>query len=385
MLAAIFLARNLQPQGFAAYGYFQMTVAMLTTYAAMGLGVTASRYFAEFERDRGGDSAPIGTLLALSLFLAATAFMIVLLLPGAWLHAGLPVPQWLIALGVAIAVAGVVPGGGILGLEKYRQASIVSLLSAIVMLGMAWLAARSKSPILAMWGIVGGAGVQLVGQLVVIVFTTGWQAVSDSCRWTRREIRKLAGFAGPMFLVSILAGSGTWIVGRLILADSGERNFAAYSIGLQWFALGLLLPGMVSRVLLPSLVRSRGGDAKGLVRTGIAMAMAPALAMVLAGLVLAPSLIRLYGNEYSEFSFVIPVFLWIALMSAPVNTVGNAIVAKNGQIAWLCFSAISFVALLLTLIFAPHATVAWASTAHFIATSLMLAMTGLHGNRKGLI
>lgn len=385
MLAAILLARSLDPQGFAAYSYFQMTVAMLATYAAMGLGVTASRYFAEFGKAHARDSAPIGTLLALSLVVAVVAFLLVLILPQEWLQAGLPVPKWLVALGVAVTVAGVVPGGGILGLEKYRQATLVSFLSGSVMLGMAWAAGTQRSPAIGMWGIVAGVSLQTVGQMAVIVRTTGWQVVVDSSRWAASDLRKLAGFAGPMFLVSILAGSGTWIVGRMILADGGKQEFAAYSIGLQWLALGVLLPGMVSRVLLPRIVRTDAADAKRLIRAGAAMALAPAVVMAIGGLLLAPRLIQLYGNQYSGFAFVIPAFLGIAALTSPINTVGNAIVARNGQVVWMLFSVISFIALLSVLIVAPSSTIFWACCAHLLATGLMLTLTVVHGRREGLV
>lgn len=385
MLAAIFLARSLDPEGFAAYSYFQMTVAMLSTYAAMGLGVTASRYFADFECADNKNSAPIGTLLVLSSAMAVAAFMLVLLLPQAWMQAGLPVPTWLIALGVSVTVAGVVPGGGILGLEKYREACVVSLLSGSIMLGMAWLAAMQHSPTLGMWGIVAGMGSQVAGQSLLILRTTGWEAIAGSCRWTLSELRELAGFAGPMSLVSILAGSGTWIVGRLILADGGEREFAAYSIGLQWFALGVLLPGMVSRVILPRLVRTSDASAKRLVRTGVAMALLPALVMAAGGLLLAPWLIRLYGGAYVYFTYVIPAFLGVAVLSAPINTLGNAILARNGQVAWLCLSVLSFAVLLLALMIAPNSTAIWACYAHLLSTGSMLVVAVSHGRRKGLI
>ena len=70
MLGAILLARSLATDSFAAYSYFQMTVSMLSTYAALGLGVTASLHFAELGHENGGPPAPIGTLLAISLVLA---------------------------------------------------------------------------------------------------------------------------------------------------------------------------------------------------------------------------------------------------------------------------------------------------------------------------
>src|SRR5690606_31752242 len=62
-------------------------------------------------------------------------------------------------------------------------------------------------------------------------------------------------FVGPLVFITILAASSSWILGRLILKDYGEHTFAAYSIGLQWFALALFIPGMISRVVLPRLIR----------------------------------------------------------------------------------------------------------------------------------
>lgn len=385
MIAAILLARSLEPQGFAAYSYFQMTVAMLSAYGAMGLGVTASRYFAEFGHEPTGVAAPIGTLLILSLVMGVLAFCLIISLPQTWLHAGLPVPQWLIALGVAVSVMGVVPAGGILGLEKYRDASFISLISCLVMLGMTWIAVRGQSPRVGMWGLIAGISVQAAGQLVVIVFTTGWQAISSSCHWTWKELRKLAGFAGPMFLVSILTGSSTWIVGRLVLAGSNEVEFSAYSIGLQWFALGLMIPGMVSRVVLPRLVRTEGGEARRFVRVGSLMALAPALLFAGAGAVLAPWLIQLYGEQYTSYVYVISAFLAIAALNAPINTVGNAIVAKGGQVIWLILSSSSFACLVIVMSAVPDPGLVWSCVAHFISSLLMIILVGLYAKRKELI
>lgn len=385
MLGAILLARNLATDGFAAYSYFQMTVSMLATYAALGLGVTASRYFAEFGHEGAGSPAPVGTLLAGSLFLALAAFLLILLLPAGWLDAGMALPQWLIALGVAVTVVSIVPGGGILGLEKYRAASLVSLVSGLWMLALTGLAARQQSPLLGMWAIISSQLIQTLGQLLVIARCIGWQAIAASCRWSAQEVRRLAGFAGPMFIVSILAGSGTWIVGRMILADSGDREFAVYAIGLQWFALGSLLPGMVSRVVLPRLVRDRGQDNRRLVRTGLLMALLPAAVFVIFGYLVASWLISFYGDLYADYALVIPAFLCIAAFNAPINTIGNGIVAKDGQKQWLAMSITVFIFLIGSLALFPHATAWWSVASHMLSTAAMLGMVVIAGRKRGLI
>ena len=385
MLGAILLARSLPTADFAGYSYFQMTVSMLSTYAAMGLGVTASRFFAEFGQQRDAAAAPIGTLLALSFGLAAGAFVLILLLPAAWLDAGVNVPQWLIALGVAATVAGVVPDGGILGLEKYRQASLVSLVSAACMLGITGAAAVRQSPLLGMWGIVISLVAQNLGQLGIIVRTVGWRPIADSCQWSAQILHKLLGFAGPMFLVSVLAGSGTWIVGRMILASTGALEFSAYSIGLQWFALGSLLPGMVSRVVLPRLVRDRGQDSRRLVRMAVLLALAPACAMAAVAFVLAPWLILLYGDIYRSYSLIIPLFLTVAIINAPINTIGNGIVAHDGQIQWLLIALLALVILVATLAFFSNKTSWSAAASHALSLFVMVAAVIRVGRTRRLI
>lgn len=384
MAAAIILARNLETEDFAGYSYFQMTVAMLATYAAMGLGVTASRYFAEVGHERDGKPSPIGTLLAASGFISIAAFLLVLMIPADWLQAGLPVPQWIIALGVAITVANVVPSGGILGLERYRSACLVSLFSAVTMLGIAWLAAAQQSPTLGMWGIISGTGIQLAGQMLVIIRTTSWKVIQNSLSLESNELNKIIKFAGPMFLVSVLAGSSTWVVGRMILSESGEREFSAYSIGLQWLALGMLLPGMISRVILPRLVRSSGTESKNTVNAAASLALSSVLVMTGSSFLIAPWLIKLYGEEYTGFEYIIPAFLGVALFSAPLNTLGNAIVAKDGQISWLILSLASFSTLILILAVSPEASAIWSGVAHISASAIMLAMTWIYGKRKDI-
>lgn len=385
MIAAIILARTLPPDDFAAYGYFQITVAMLATYAALGLGVTASRYFSEIGTGLVDEIPPVGALLALSLLLSGVAFLVILSLPSGILEAGAEVNKWMVALGVAVTVAGIVPGGGIVGLEKYRHACIVSCCSALVTLLLAVVAARSRSPELAMWGLVLGLSVQAIGQMVVIASSLGLPTIARSFRWSGDVVKKIAGFAGPMFLVSVLAGSGTWVVGRLILAGGGAREFAAYSIGLQWLALGLLLPGMVSRVLMPRVVRSEKSELSQVVRTGLVMALASAMLIAVTGLVFSRHIARLYGPEYFDYWFVVPAFLFVAVLSSPVNTLGNAIVAKDGQGYWLLTTVIATAVLIAVLVLAPTSSSAWACCAHGASAATMLLMGALRARRDGLV
>lgn len=352
MLASIVLARALSTADFAAYSYFQLTVSLLAAYAAMGLGVTASRFFAEVGHERGDRAPPpLFTLWFLSLLLGVLASVAVFLLPDQWLSAGLAVPRWMLSLGVLALAAGVVPSGAIIGLEKYRQASIVSAACGITMLVGAWLAADSHSAEAAMGALLLAYAIQTIGESILTIRAVGARRLISDPRIHREHLKRVLSFAGPMLVVSLLSVSGAWLLGRLILqGKGGESAFALYAIGLQWFALTLLLPGMLSRVIFPRLVR--GGNASSqvtrtLVRRGAWIAMVIAAVMTVAGILLGPALLWIYGSQYNAGRWYIGAFMAAAILSAPANVIGNAIVVNEGQKRWLALTSAWFVTLLI--------------------------------------
>ena len=350
MLAAMILTRSFDADDFAAYSYFQLTVAMLSAYAAMGLGVTSSRYFSELGYENPNVSPfPLGTLWTASIALAVVIFLILLFVPTGWLTAGLDVPRWLLATGVLALTLQVVPGGAILGLEKYKQSALISMISGCAMLAGACLAATMNSPTLGMMAIVASSLMQSFGESLVVIKTVGLPRLATLPKDIPRDVKTILKFAGPMLLVSMMAASGPWLLGRLILSnDNATYNFSLYSIGLQWYAIALFLPGMVSRVILPRVVRlasNKTVEKKKIVQQGAWLAGAAALTMAVLISLFSPMLLDLYGYGGYETGWFITGYLLAAAIGAPSNTVGNAIVADGGQKQWLVLTAVWLIAL----------------------------------------
>lgn len=392
MLSAIILARNLDTTSFAAYSYFQLTVSMLSAYAAMGMGVSASRFFAEVGHEKSeADPPPVGTLWMLSIILAIGAFVLIMLIPASWLTAGLGVPKWLLALGVFALGLTVVPGGAILGLERYKQATLISAISGAIMLLMVWWASQRGLPTIAMGAIAFSAFMQATGESVIVIRTVGWKRISVGFRLRRHEVQRVFTLAGPMFFVSLVSASGSWLLGRMILrSESGEHVFALYVIGLQWFSLGLLLPGMFSRVILPRLVRSKSSalssaSGKKLVVQGSVMATAAALIMALLGFLLGPWLLLIYGTNYQADRWFIAAFLGAAVLSAPANTMGNAIIANDGQKTWLILTIIWLGVLLISGVIAMPLGALSGAVAQAIAAAVLTLIAITVARAKQLI
>ena len=347
MASSVILARSLPTPAFAEYSYFQLTATLWAAYASMGMGVTASRIFSTVDISSDSrDGALAGALWKLSALLAAMAFVVVMALPVHWLQGDLQAPRTLLALAVATLTLQVVPDGALLGLERFRGALYISLCAACA-IGLGVVASNSlNSPRPAMLAVLLASGIQTIAGSVLVSRVVGWRRLWGNAALTMAVTRRVLGFSGPLLVASLLSASGMWILGRIILdGPDGARQFALFTIGLQWFALAMVLPGMVSRVLLPRLMRSahQGADRMTqavMVRHTALLAVGLATVVAAVGMLASPYIMAAYGSRYSAATPLVFLYLGAAVASAPANTLGNAIVADGGHWRWMLLSAL---------------------------------------------
>ena len=344
VLASVVMARGFTTEGFAAYSYFRETVVLIATYAALGLGVTATRCFAAADvKTLEGERALPGALSSLSFMASALASVMVVATPGTWITAEFAIPRWLLATAVGFAALEVVPINAVVGLERYRAVVLLSLVYALVVVIAAWQSVILDDPIVGMCGLITGSLAQVVGSYVVIHRAIGWRAMTEGAVPRLRNLRGAFRIAGPMFATSLMVVSGNWLVGRIMLEEpDGDHIFALYAVGRQWYGLGLVIPAMVSRVLLPRLVRikARGAreDMRGLVRLSTAAATISALVLAAVVVPLGPWFLSFYGDRYAAATWLITGFMAVAVITSPARALTNPIVADDGQISLLALT-----------------------------------------------
>lgn len=340
VVAAMILSNKLVTNEFATYSYFQLTVSMLATYAALGMGVTASRFFAEVDSVSDDKLQPLGALWLLSVVIGIIGSLVILLISDTLISGDLGIPNWLFSLGVFVILIGIVPNGAILGLEQYKKAAFYSFLSAAILIFGVLSLPKGNVGYDAILLFIISRAVQSFGSSLVVLNKVGIKRILKTLIINKTSIISIFVFAGPMLLVSLMAASGSWLVGRIILSgDSGEYEFALYSIGLQWFSLILFIPSMVSRVILPRLVRSNILNVKSkgtsLTVQALFLAAGSAVFTVMIGSLLSPMILEFYGESYRVSAWFLIVFMIAAIPASPANTFGNAIIAKDGQWNWL--------------------------------------------------
>ena len=344
VLASVVMARGFTTEGFAAYSYFRETVVLIATYGALGLGVTATRCFAAADlKALDGERALPGSLSSLSFMASALASLVVVAIPGTWIIAEFPIPRWLLATAVGLAALEVVPINAVVGLERYRAVVLLSFVYAGVVVVAAWQSVILDDPIVGMCGLISGSLAQVVGSYVVIHRAIGWRTMTAGAVPRLRNLRGAFRIAGPMFATSLMVVSGNWLVGRIMLEEpDGDHIFALYAVGRQWYGLGLVIPAMVSRVLLPRLVRIKGSgdraDMRGLVRLSTAVATISPLVVAAVVVPLGPWFLSFYGDRYAAATWLITGFMAVAVITSPARALTNPIVADDGQMSLLAFT-----------------------------------------------
>lgn len=377
MVVGILLAKYLSTQDFAMYSYFQMTIVLIASYASMGLGPTASKYFAELSIDRDNVEIEglVNSLVSISTLVAIFISIVILMVPDQLLSPGLNISNFLFSIAVFIMIVGIVPLGAIQGLEKYKELAVVSVINAIALFFGAYLAVKYNDAYIAIYSFIFASFIQLIAQMyisykgVITLNTRNFYLIN------KKIIRKLSGFVGPLILVTILNSSATYYMGRSVLKIYGDLYFSVFSIGLQWFSLALFIPGLISRVVLPRLIRQKSGNKKMLVYSSIT-AFAFSVSFFLSGFLAKEMLIGFYGDKYSSFSYVIGYFLAISIFYAPINTLSNAVLAKLGSKYWFYITLIWFLVLMAVFnTFLDKEPIMSIIYAHGISSIIMLCLT----------
>lgn len=387
MIAAMVLARGLNSTDFAAYSYFQLTASMVATYAALGLGVTSAKLFAAADTNPSV-KPPLGTLWLLSFALSVVAGVITYALPRDWIAPDLEVSSIAFASAVVVLSSSIVPAGAVVGLEKYRYAFLSAVAFFVTLLALAIYASKVGSLEFAMFGFVVAASVQLCCHSLIVYRSVGFKVLVETASLRLDSMLRVVRAVGLMAFVSIVAASGSWFVGRIILYHSSNpKDFSIYAIGLQWYALALFLPAMISRVLLPRFVRveTGGSDAKQLLRIGMVGALAAGAVVAVIGSIFSSYIMMPYGVEYADFELVLVAFLFAALPAAPANTLGNAIIASNGERVWLAVVSLSFVVLVASAYFLVRYGPIGGAVAHAIASITLSLLAYWSAKKRSLL
>ena len=341
---SIILARFMGPTKYGEFGIVSGSVDLFSTFAGFGLGLTATKYVAEF---RHRDPLRAGRILAASTIIAAAsgaAFAILLFAVAPELatrtlaNPHLTVPLRIGALAMLFSAMNGAQMGALYGFEAFR---IVAYLQAV--LGVLDL------PFMLAGYFVGGLNGVLWG--MACSRFSAWLLMGFALRSEARrhdvhiifhhwkhELSVLWHFSLPAALGGVMVMPVNWICSTILVNQpNGYAAMGIFNAANQWNNLLLFLPAALGGGLLPILSdrmgEQDGRSSKSILKVMMQLNVLIVVPCAIAMSICSPWIMRMYGSGYRGAWSTLIVVVWTAAVMAIINPVSD-VIAASGRM-WL--------------------------------------------------
>ena len=320
LCAGILVARMLGKTTYGELGIIQSTVMMLGIFAGFGLGLTATKYVAEF---RQNDPQRAGRIIALSgLFAVVTAAVISLALFvfAPWLAQNTlnaPHLAGLLRIGAALLFLNAITGaqtGVLSGFEAFRTIAHVDLLVGLISVPVLVCGAYFGGLTGVAWALTANSGFNCLLNRLAVLHETRRHNVPINLANCWRDWPVLLKFSLPAVLAGSVFGPVNWICSAILVNQpDGYAEMGIFNAANQWYAMMLFIPGILGNVVLPVLSNQISQDAiQNTARTltfSILLNLVIIAPLVIVASLLSPYIMTLYGQGFSEGSSTLVVVL----------------------------------------------------------------------------
>jgi O-antigen/teichoic acid export membrane protein len=339
LAASVACARFLGKDGFGALGMIQSTVGMFGIFAGLGLGLTATKYVAEFRRR---DPAKAGRILALSAFAAFTsgsAITVLLILLAPYVAKNvLASPQLAapLAVGSGLVFFGAMNGaqtGALAGFESFKTIALVNVLSGLASFPLIVFGVWRGGLQGAVWGSVAALAITWVLNNYALRRECANANVSYRIASCHRELGILHRFSVPALLASIVVGPAIWACNALLVRQpDGYAELGIYTAADKWRLLILFVPTSLAGTTLPmlsNLYAACDSDAYAKV-LNVNLLLNLALTALLAIIVSACALpvLAIYGTSYRSAWPILLILAFSAIPESLNNILGYAVISS---------------------------------------------------------
>lgn len=357
LVAMILVARILGKTVYGELGMINSTIGMLGTFAGFGLGLTATKYIAEY---RQSDPLRAGYIIGLSgLFTTVTGGLIAvgLFISAPWLaEHTLNAPHLSSVLRVAalILFVSTLNGaqiGALSGFEAFKIIAYINLFVGLISLPVLVAGVWFGGLMGAVWAMTINFFINWLFNHLALRKEARRHRVPFTFRHCTREISVLWKFSFPAVLSATLVGPVNWACGALLVNQpDGYGEMGIFSAANQWRIAILFIPNMLSQVVLPLLsnlnAESESQRYRKVLILNIILNTGISLAIVLPLVLFAHLVMNAYGPDFEQGKNVLRILAFTAVLMAANNAVGQAIISKGKMWIGFMFNILWAIALL---------------------------------------
>lgn len=346
LVAWVLVARMLGKTGYGELGIIQSTVGMFGVFAGFGMGLTATKYVAEY---RQSDPDRAGRIIGLSgLFTMTSGGLIALgvFFFAPWLaeHTiNAPHLANILRIGTVMLFVSALNGaqiGALSGFEAFKTIAYVNLFVGIISFPILLAGVYFGGLIGAVWAMIINYGVNWLFNHLALRKEAHRYRVPFTFKHCIREMPVLWRFSLPAVLGSIIVSPVNWVCGALLVNQpEGYGEMGIFNAAIQWQTAILFIPGMLCQVALPLLTNlnaeSEDQRYRKVLILNIILNTGIALAIVLPIILFAYFIMTAYGSDFENGTSVLRVLAFTTVFMAANNIVGQAITSKGKM--WIGF------------------------------------------------
>lgn len=338
LLATIIVAKFIDKNVYGEFGILRSTVNMFVVFGAMGLGMTSTKFIAQYKDVDADKTSNILSMSNTFSFLFSLLISVVIIIFSKNIAAYINAPHLqssiqLCSVIILFSSLNGVQNGILSGFEKFKIMSVNNIIAATIstvmqILGAFWFGLN---------GVIIGFGLNFL-----MLFCLNWVSIRKLIygrfkieyfsKNVFKEIRILWEFSLPAVLSSLMVGPVIWLTNSfLVNAHNGYEEMANFDVANQWRTTILFIPSVLSQVLFP-LFSKRANQANAfsrLVNISIAINFLAALIIVLILTPLSGFILQYYGNDYLNGQPTFIIMLVTTILVAVNNVVGQVIASKN--------------------------------------------------------
>jgi len=311
MISSILVARMLGKTGFGELGIIQSTIGMFGTFAGFGLGMTATKFIAEYRTTDPGKAGRILGLTTCFAWITSGITALVLFFTAPWfaVHT-LAAPQLtgLLKVSSLLLLLTAVNGaqiGALSGLESFKTVAKISFWCGLanfpLMVGGVYIAGLSG----AVWGMVIATGLNWMLNHNAIrgeCLNTGVSYTYKDC-WKEKTV--LWKFSLPALISSIFIAPTDWVMNAILVNQpGGYGQMGLFSVAMQWHVLIVYVPSAISNMTMPILSNILGEGNRHyynkMVMISTLTLTCIALLVALPVALFSSSIMSLYGRDFIE-------------------------------------------------------------------------------------
>ena len=351
LLSSILVARMLGKSGFGELGIIQSTIGMFGTLAGFGLGMTATKFIAQYRRIDPLKASRIRALSSAFAWVTGSLVTVLFFFMAPWLaeHTlAAPHLAGLLQVGVLLLLFNAINGaqiGVLSGFEAFKTVAKISMASGLItfplMVGGVYLAGLTG----AVWGMIFASMVNWFLNHIAIrkeCAKSGVPYSYEGC-WIEKGI--LWKFALPAVISSMFSAPTEWVLNAMLVNQpGGYGQMGIFNAAKQWHILILYLPNMLSGITLPILSNLLGENEsekykKMLILNSFGL-LAIALAVALPVSLLSQTIMSGYGKEFAgEWRVLVCIAAYSVLWASHI-VVGQAMWSTGASREAMVFAAI---------------------------------------------